>query len=151
VTIEKPAFPNPSTSLTKATLEKLEGLVKDVRGADGAVDVQALAGKVAASSDAAIKNSFEAIKDAFIRIEVGPRTGCGSSSRRVEPTKLNATEVMSVLAALVDARQKVDGLDANHDGKLQADEVLKASHQGDLSGRLAEASLGGSSKAIASS
>ncbi|MBI4815875.1 MAG: hypothetical protein HY791_06445 [Deltaproteobacteria bacterium] len=143
MSIQKPAFPNPSTALTKATLDKLEGLVKEVRGADGGVDVQALSAKVATSSDEGLKSGFAAIKDAFTRSETVTYTsGCGgSTTRRTEPKSLSANEVMSVLSALVDARQKVDGLDSNHDGKLQGPEADKASELSGLSGGLAKGAV----------
>ncbi|MBI2375677.1 MAG: hypothetical protein HYV07_16900 [Deltaproteobacteria bacterium] len=141
--IQKPSFPNPSTTLTKAALQKLEGLVESAKTPEGAVDVAALKQKVLATGDVTLQDGLRAITDAFQRVETTTYSGsCGGSrSTRLQPKSLAASEVMSVLGALVEARSKVDQADTNHDGKLQADEAKSVEGLSGLSGELAQVAV----------
>jgi hypothetical protein len=125
VTVQKPTVPDLSVSRIKDTLSRLEGLVGEAEKPDGTVDVSTLAAKVAATKDAALARGFETIKDAFemTTSAQGPAAEAGPAVIRSPPTRLAATEVLSVFGALLKARSKIDALDRNDDGKLQASEL----------------------------
>jgi hypothetical protein len=144
-TITKPSFPNPSTQQVEGKLDRLKDAVQDARKADGTVDVGQL--EDAANGDVALEKGVREIKDAYQRTETRTSSGCSGSGTRevqVDPAKLEASEVQSVMSALMEAKSKVRGLDDNSDGRISKTEAKDADRLSGLSGELAEAALEGS-------
>jgi hypothetical protein len=144
--IKKPTFQPPQTADLKKSLDRLSEYVKDVKNADGSVDMSDLEEKVARSRTDHVAEGLEAVKDEFTRTRtrtVSSGCGGGTTTREVEvpAEKLQASEVQSVIQALMAAKSKVDGLDNDGDGEIALDEM--GGHASSLSGKLARAGAHG--------
>jgi len=154
-TINKPAYPNPSTTQLDQKLDRMADALRQAAEADGSVKIEKLEQKVAATGDQALSQQLDAIERNFQRTERSAVTSscsgtatssCGGSATRdvhVKPKALDAAEVRSVFSALMDAKAKVGSLDHNADGHIAHDEAGRSSNLDGLSGDLAKGAVAG--------
>lgn len=146
-TITKPTFPNPSVQELKSDLDKLDRAIETAKSADGTLNIGALNTQVQSSGDLGLKYGFDTIKDAFRRTEIQEVSdGCGGRSMRevqIPPETLNTGEVVSLLQALVQAKNKVDAIDSNHDGSVSKTEIDNVGRPDGIAERLANSMLDG--------
>lgn len=147
MTIQKPAFPNPSTSSVQKRLDGLGKAIEKVVEPDGSLEVAKLAKEVQESKDPLAARALRPIEDAFLRERTAPvLNSCGaiiSGQTHVisaRPEKLDSSEVKSVMQALLAAKAKVGALDTNKDGVLSKHE-MSAAAVGGLANALAKAAL----------
>lgn len=135
----KPKLPPLTPEKLQQSVDKLADVVKETRAADGSVDVAKVEAKVA--GDPALKDAFEAVKDAFPEREMRRVIeGCSGYVMRevdVDPKKLEAGEVQSVMSALLQAKSRIAGKDANNDGKLSHAELRQGGFGDGLAGQVA--------------
>jgi hypothetical protein len=139
--INKPTFPQLTTADLEKKIDKLGDAIEQATAADGSVDVSKV--EDAVSADPTLRSAFEEVKDSFQRREMRTVSdGCGGGTTRrevdVDPAKLDAGEVRSVMSALLEAKTRVSTeIDKDGDGKLTADETDYPDGGAGLAGEIA--------------
>jgi hypothetical protein len=149
----KPSFPNPDVATLHKRLDSLGAALQRAQAADGSVDVKSLEAAVDATQDPALKAELAAVRDAFQRRGERQVPGCGGGTTRqtvfVLPTKLEGAEVTGVLAALLEAKTRLQAFDSDGSGQVErgekeaVDRIRWSAPVTDLPHRLARAALYG--------